>query len=747
MLRRSQKPDWSKNNHPDQKNVSAVKTLIFFVFILGLLIIPTVTFAQLTTSDVGLEYAADIGLTTVDIRTLVARVINAFLGLLGLLVVCIFIYAGYLYMTAGGDASKVDRAKQLMINAVIGLVIVLSAYAIAAFIFRAITGASLFSEGVRRGGAPSSLGSLRSGSSHLLGNGIIEYHYPEVGQSDVPRNTNISITFKRPLVLSTVFLDYDDRGTYDTADDDVPEILRLNTDNFKIIPNESLGESAGSTPDERFNSRYPEVGLIAPTPNARVSMVAVEFDPQEQQSLVIIPSAPLGSSSADITYRVAIRGGDNGVRVWVPGEEEDGEPEIEDAFDSMNADGGYFWPFTTGTTLDLTPPRITSVIPTEVREPSTDVQPRNQFLQVYFNEPMDPTTTSGRTDRGFNNILIEGRCLPGTDCVCWLPGGTCESFTAIAGSVNMGPRYQVVEFAPSTPCEGVSVNSCGDTIYCLPRNIEIRARVLAATLSADPPKAAVPNGPLDMVGNSLDGNRNGTAEGPGASDYILNTSVGSGDSVRWFYHIGSTIDLVEPVIRQIDPPTEVPPPDADDVYPGGPSNVPVNLPITVTWSKVMSVSSMRTGAYNEAAAPGDEKLFIDPRATIALRSRELEKADRTTDCTDPAEPCPTLPPLPPPSFFISLGDGAVLLGDERVTRMTIEHRDFLSANDLGFSLEEIAAGHDEGIPLYQPVIGARIKDLRQNCFYPSEYIRCDMGGHASCCNAIGSDPYSCPIGL
>ncbi|MBU1915764.1 pilin, partial [Patescibacteria group bacterium] len=679
MLRRLKTLVWSEQDRQKCTKRSAIKVLLFSACFFCLLIIPIAAFAQLTTSDVGLQYAAEIGLTTTDIRTIVARVINAFLGLLGLLAVSLFIYAGYLYMTAGGDSSKVDQAKKLMINVVIGLAIIMAAYAITAFIFQAITGASLLGGG-GRGGSSSSLSSLRGGSSHILGNGIIEYHYPEVGQTDVPRNTNISITFKRPFVLSTVFMDYEDNGTYDTADDIIPEVLQLNTDNFKVIPNESLGAVEGSVPDDRFNSRYPDAGLIAP-PTARVSMVAAEFDPQDLQTLVILPTDYLGSSTADVTYRVAIRGGDNGVRVWVPGEEE-GEPEVENAFDSMNADGGYYWPFTTGTTLDLTPPQILSVEPEAVINPALEreILPRNQLLQIYFNEPMDPTTSSGRTDRGLTNILVEGRCLPGADCDCWIPGDTCESFMTIPGAVNMGPRYRAVEFISSIPCEGVSVNSCGDPVYCLPRNIEIRVRALAATLSTDPPKAAAPNGPLDMVGNSLDGNSNGVAEGPRVSDYILNTRVGDGDSVRWLYHVGSTIDLTEPVITQIDPLAEVPPPDADDLHPDGPSNVPVNLPITITWSKVMGIGSMRSGAYNETAAPGDDELFIDSRTTIALRSRELEKEDRTADCTDPAEPCRTLPPLPPPAFFIGVGDGPVLIGEARVTRMNILHRDFLTAN-------------------------------------------------------------------
>ena len=97
-------------------------------------------FAQQGAPDLGLDYANSIGLATTDIRTTISRIINAFLGLIGIVLVGIVIYAGFIYMTAGGDETKVQKAKGYLVNAAIGLAITLSAFAITAFIFRAITG-------------------------------------------------------------------------------------------------------------------------------------------------------------------------------------------------------------------------------------------------------------------------------------------------------------------------------------------------------------------------------------------------------------------------------------------------------------------------------------------------------------------------------------------------------------------------------------------------------------------------------
>lgn len=65
----------------------------------------------------------------------VATVIKAFLGMLGIIFICLLVYAGYMWLTAQGDEEKVTKAKQTIQRAVIGLVIVTAAYAITYFVF------------------------------------------------------------------------------------------------------------------------------------------------------------------------------------------------------------------------------------------------------------------------------------------------------------------------------------------------------------------------------------------------------------------------------------------------------------------------------------------------------------------------------------------------------------------------------------------------------------------------------------
>ncbi len=64
----------------------------------------------------------------------IGDIIALVLSFIGVLFLILIIFAGISWMTAGGNDQKVEKAKTLIINAVIGLLIVLSAYTITSFI-------------------------------------------------------------------------------------------------------------------------------------------------------------------------------------------------------------------------------------------------------------------------------------------------------------------------------------------------------------------------------------------------------------------------------------------------------------------------------------------------------------------------------------------------------------------------------------------------------------------------------------
>jgi phage shock protein PspC (stress-responsive transcriptional regulator) len=78
--------------------------------------------------------------TTVDLPTFIGRIIYIILGFSGVVLLGLLLYAGFLWMTAGGDESKVKQAKAYIQNAVIGLVIVASSFAITAFVLSQLSG-------------------------------------------------------------------------------------------------------------------------------------------------------------------------------------------------------------------------------------------------------------------------------------------------------------------------------------------------------------------------------------------------------------------------------------------------------------------------------------------------------------------------------------------------------------------------------------------------------------------------------
>jgi len=69
---------------------------------------------------------------------IVGAVIKILLSFLGVIFLVLLIYGGYLWMTARGEEALAKKAKDIIKNAIIGLVIVLAAYAITNFVMENI---------------------------------------------------------------------------------------------------------------------------------------------------------------------------------------------------------------------------------------------------------------------------------------------------------------------------------------------------------------------------------------------------------------------------------------------------------------------------------------------------------------------------------------------------------------------------------------------------------------------------------
>lgn len=78
-----------------------------------------------------------------NIEFYMSQIITIILSVLGVVFLILIIYGGLIWMTAAGNEEKAKKAKELITEAMIGLIIVLAAYAISYFIIGRLIGASL----------------------------------------------------------------------------------------------------------------------------------------------------------------------------------------------------------------------------------------------------------------------------------------------------------------------------------------------------------------------------------------------------------------------------------------------------------------------------------------------------------------------------------------------------------------------------------------------------------------------------
>lgn len=115
---------------------------IVFSLVAAASLLPVVTFAA-GGDPYGFDASAPDSLkrgvaggTTVP--EVVGNIINIALSMIGIIFFLILVYAGFNWMIARGNAEQVDRSKNMIEGAVIGLIIVIAAYAITTFVFTSL---------------------------------------------------------------------------------------------------------------------------------------------------------------------------------------------------------------------------------------------------------------------------------------------------------------------------------------------------------------------------------------------------------------------------------------------------------------------------------------------------------------------------------------------------------------------------------------------------------------------------------
>ncbi|MFH0951521.1 MAG: hypothetical protein V1765_03560 [bacterium] len=129
--------------------VKSLSKSLFLLLVIGTMLLGMVNFVSAQNNDgtYGLDTATDTanagdkvldkgsGATASDsLAKGLGKMVGALLAFLGVIFLILMIYGGVLWMTAAGNDQQIGKARTLIVAAIIGLLIVLSAYAITSYL-------------------------------------------------------------------------------------------------------------------------------------------------------------------------------------------------------------------------------------------------------------------------------------------------------------------------------------------------------------------------------------------------------------------------------------------------------------------------------------------------------------------------------------------------------------------------------------------------------------------------------------
>ena len=318
-------------------------------------------------------------------------------------------------------------------------------------------------------------------------------------------------------------------------------------------------------------------------------------------------------------------------------------------------------------------------------------QPKNSIIQINFNEAINPLNINDYMK--VVNMSDENKVVPGT--------------------FSISSDYKTVEFKSNDEC---AVNGCGEKIYCLPGNSNIKVEIMAASLfncqgsdincsSKSPysscladictndegryhPQADIfnINGVMDAAANSLDANKDTYANGTTSFRYLNDDNTLAGDNLSWSFWTNNNIEAGAPRIESVLP--EV-----------GATSTNLFSPIKISFSRLMMTSTLRTGEI--ILNNGFQDVVHRLVNLIAGQFVGYWISSENLDVASPGQPLDTVPDK---------------------TTSYIEHAKFFEGAD------------------YSPQIGSGVKDIYQNCFKPSAGLGCagDDPSTPYCCDGVST---------
>jgi len=259
------------------------------------------------------------GLPMVNLTVFLLAILRIFFGLLGVIAVALLIYGGFIWMTASGEPDKVAKAKQIIYNTIIGLIIIFSAFAITSFLMAWLTG---LGGGGNGGGTTRIPGGDGDWGRSAIGAGPIQSVYPAPNAVNVPINTRIAVTFKVNIDPSSI-CELADGETY------------CNGNKMKNVTICAISStSSDCLPDPEFSA------------DAYANTVVYQTDAADQRTFVFSAQNYLGLDDNQVRiFKVHLGAGLEAVAT------------NESVFANLRYPD-YAWAFKTNGVLDFSPPEV-----------------------------------------------------------------------------------------------------------------------------------------------------------------------------------------------------------------------------------------------------------------------------------------------------------------------------------------------------------------------------------------------------
>lgn len=119
-----------------EKILSLLLGLVVGVFIVGAPVVHAQLGLEETAGRAGLYKKGGSNDTLIET---VGKVVDAGLSIISIVFFTFILYAGFRWMVARGNEADIDYAQETITNSIIGIIVVLAAYAISSFLFNALT--------------------------------------------------------------------------------------------------------------------------------------------------------------------------------------------------------------------------------------------------------------------------------------------------------------------------------------------------------------------------------------------------------------------------------------------------------------------------------------------------------------------------------------------------------------------------------------------------------------------------------